>query len=183
MTPMFTLKMELANVTVKTIRPIDTVIAHLRFSVQFFGFPGSLGPSNSTRNLCGAGSPVLFVSIPFSTSSVAPLDGSWSSSLFLGVSLLLAIVDWPEGVRTSGVLVAGGSAVADGMANPCNVMLLDQKYWLGAFDLCSNSASTLRVVLVVISGKYVIVSVHQGDDLPQQPLRKHQAMRQLFPRV
>jgi hypothetical protein len=31
MTPMLTLKIELANVTVNTIRPIATVIAHLRF--------------------------------------------------------------------------------------------------------------------------------------------------------
>lgn len=53
MTPILTLKIELANVTVNTIRPIAIVIAHLRFCVQFFGFPGSLGSSNSTRNLSG----------------------------------------------------------------------------------------------------------------------------------
>ena len=48
-TLILTLKMELANVTVKTRRPIATVMTHLRFVVQLFGLPGSLGPSNSTR--------------------------------------------------------------------------------------------------------------------------------------
>lgn len=46
---MLTLNIELANVTVKTMRPIEIVIPHLRFGVQFFGLSGSLGPSNSTK--------------------------------------------------------------------------------------------------------------------------------------
>lgn len=48
-TRMSTLKIELANVTVKTKRPIEIVIAHRRFVVQFLGLSGSLGPSKSTR--------------------------------------------------------------------------------------------------------------------------------------
>ena len=106
---MLTLKIELANVTVNTIRPIDIVIHHLRLGVQFLGLPGSLGPSKSTRNLSGTGSPAGIVSTLFSTSDIAPFETSWwSSSLFRGVSLLLAIVvlDRSEGVRASGVLVA-----------------------------------------------------------------------------
>lgn len=46
---MLTLKMELANVTVNTSRPIEIVMPHRRFVVQFFGLSGSFGPSNSTR--------------------------------------------------------------------------------------------------------------------------------------
>lgn len=152
---MLTLKMELAKVTVNTISPIDMVIAHLLFGVQFFGFPGSLGPSNSTKNLSGAGSLLSFVSMPFSTSAIVAPEISWrSSELILGASLLLAFVDcdWPEGVRNSGVLVAGVFAVDADIAIPCKVLVLGQRQWLGTLKLCSGGAGMFRVVHVVISG-------------------------------
>lgn len=82
---MLTLNMELANVTVKTMRPMDTVIHHLRLGVQFFGLPGSLGPSNSTkkRSACSGG---IVLSKPFSRPCKA------SSSLFLELSSVTSSV-------------------------------------------------------------------------------------------
>ena len=82
---MLTLNIELANVTVKTMRPMETVIPHLRLGVQFFGLPGSLGPSNSTkkRSVCSGG---IVLSKPFSRPSKT------SSSLFLELSSVTSSV-------------------------------------------------------------------------------------------
>jgi hypothetical protein len=81
-TPMLTLNMELANVTVKTNEPIDNVIAHLRFVVQFLGFPGSSGPSKSMNSGFWFESDGGASSGPFSISPRASFDAERSSALF-----------------------------------------------------------------------------------------------------
>lgn len=88
-TTRFTLKIELAKVTVKTIRLIDTVMAHLRLAVQLLGQLGSLGPWNSTKKrsvsvVAGASSPE-----PFSMSREVSLE-SLVSSFVLSASAYVA---------------------------------------------------------------------------------------------
>lgn len=120
MTPRLTLKIELAKVTVKTISPIDIVIHHRRFGVQFFGFPGSFGSSNSTRNRSGVSLSALPVSIPFSTSNTVAFEAFCpTSSLFRVIPLLLDVVifDRSDGVRASGALIAGGTVDGAGIAD------------------------------------------------------------------
>ena len=79
---MLTLNMELANVTVKTNEPIDSVIAHLRFVVQFLGFPGSSGPSKSMNSGFSLEFDGGASSGPFSISPRASFDAKRSSALF-----------------------------------------------------------------------------------------------------
>ena len=70
--PTLTLRMELVKVTAKTMSPIETIIAHIRLSVQSFGQPGLLGPSKSARKgSVGVGASFRSCSEPLSRFCIA----------------------------------------------------------------------------------------------------------------
>lgn len=100
-TPMLTLKIELEKVTVNTRDPMQAVIAHLLFWLQFFGFPGSFGPSNSTNVLSSPGWGCARSPRPFSRSGRASFEFDRSSLLFMGFSTSFAHAESVE-VRFEG---------------------------------------------------------------------------------
>lgn len=117
---MATAKMELAKVTTNVIKDMEIVMATLRRTLQFLGFPGSSGPSNSTRSgrFSGCAGVSVRMAVPRVPSS--RLAASWSalelcfssSGELRLLSLLLFVSSCSLLVRSGSRLIVEASTVA-----------------------------------------------------------------------
>jgi hypothetical protein len=168
---MLTLNMELANVTVKTRRPMDIVIAHRRFAVQFLGLPGSFGPSNSTKTLSsvfGGGSSSLR---PFSTSANASFGSLGAPKLSRGFSSSVGALADDVGVEDV--------RLGDGPASAVFIAIIPSGLGKSRRSKTSRNGEDgvfvsrkLRRRLVVISGICGVKCVHIPEKLRQRLLRQ-----------
>lgn len=112
MCAILTANIELANVTVNTSEPMDTVMPHLRFAVQLLGLAGSFALVKSTRNGSIVVSSLLEAATGVAFSISESSGRSFILSLFRGVSISCVVVDaWlaglPRGGSSAGMLVSG----------------------------------------------------------------------------